>query len=51
MSFIKDVKDKPQNQAMVQSIVDYAKRTNKESVYSTDILLFVTFVSIILQFT
>lgn len=51
MSFIKDIKDKPQNQAMVQSIVDYAKRTNKESVYSTDILLFVTFVSIILQFT
>lgn len=51
MSFIKDIKDKPQNQAMVQYIVDYAKRTNKESVYSTDILLFVTFVSIILQFT
>ena len=51
MSFIKDIKNKPQNQAMVQSIVDYAKRTNKESVYSTDILLFVTFVSIILQFT
>ena len=28
MSFIKDIKNKPQNQAMVQSIIDYAKRTN-----------------------
>ena len=27
MSFIRDIKDKPQNQAMVQSIIDYAKRT------------------------
>ena len=30
MSFIRDIKQKPQNQAMVQSIVDYAKRTNTE---------------------
>lgn len=30
MSFIKDIKNKPQNQAMVQSIIDYAKRTNTE---------------------
>ena len=28
MSFIKDIEQKPQNQAMVQSIVDYANRTN-----------------------
>ena len=31
MSFIKDIKDKPQNQAMIQSIVDYTKRTNTET--------------------
>lgn len=31
MSFIKDIKDKPQNQAMIQSIVDYAKRTDTET--------------------
>jgi EAL domain-containing protein (putative c-di-GMP-specific phosphodiesterase class I) len=31
MSFIKDIKEKPQNQAMVQSIVDYANRTNTET--------------------
>ena len=31
MSFIRDIKKKPQNQAMVQSIVDYAKRTNTET--------------------
>lgn len=31
MSFIRDIKNKPQNQAMVQSIVDYAKRTNTET--------------------
>lgn len=31
MSFIKDIKQKPQNQAMVQSIVDYANRTNTET--------------------
>lgn len=31
MSFIKDIKDKPQNQAMVQSIIDYAKRTKTET--------------------
>ena len=31
MSFIRDIKQKPQNQAMVQSIVDYAKRTNTET--------------------
>lgn len=31
MSFIKDIKNKPQNQAMIQSIVDYAKRTNTET--------------------
>lgn len=30
MSFIRDIKQKPQNQAMVQSIVDYARRTNTE---------------------
>ena len=30
MSFIKDIKRKPQNQAMVKSIVDYAKRTDTE---------------------
>ena len=30
MSFIKDIKNRPQNQAMVQSIIDYAKRTNTE---------------------
>ena len=30
MSFIKDIEQKPQNQAMVQSIVDYANRTNTE---------------------
>ena len=31
MSFIKDIEQKPQNQAMVQSIVDYANRTNTET--------------------
>ena len=31
MSFIRDIKQKPQNQAMVQSIVDYAWRTNTET--------------------
>lgn len=31
MSFIRDIENKPQNQAMVQSIVDYAKRTNTET--------------------
>ena len=31
MSFIKDIQKKPQNQAMVQSIVDYAKRTNTQT--------------------
>ena len=31
MSFIRDIKNKPQNQAMVQSIVDYAKRTNTDT--------------------
>lgn len=31
MSFIKDIEHKPQNQAMVQSIVDYANRTNTET--------------------
>lgn len=31
MSFIKDIKNKPQNQAMIQSIVDYTKRTNTET--------------------
>ncbi len=31
MSFIRDIKDKPQNQAMVQSIIDYAKRTSTET--------------------
>lgn len=31
MSFIRDIQDKPQNQAMVQSIVDYAKRTNTQT--------------------
>lgn len=31
MSFIKDIKNKPQNQAMVQSIIDYAKRTHTET--------------------
>ena len=31
MSFIRDIRKKPQNQAMVQSIVDYAKRTNIET--------------------
>lgn len=31
MSFIRDIKQKPQNQAMVQSIVDYARRTNTET--------------------
>lgn len=31
MSFIHDIKQKPQNQAMVQSIVDYARRTNTET--------------------
>ena len=31
MSFIRDIKDKPQNQAMVQSIIDYAKRTKTET--------------------
>lgn len=31
MSFIRDIKQKPQNQAMVKSIVDYAKRTNTET--------------------
>ena len=29
--FIKDIEHKPQNQAMVQSIVDYANRTNTET--------------------
>ena len=31
MSFIKDIKNKPQNQAMIQSIVDYARRTDTET--------------------
>lgn len=31
MSFIRNIQQKPQNQAMVQSIVDYAKRTNTET--------------------
>lgn len=31
MSFIRDIKDKPQNQAMVQSIIDYVKRTKTET--------------------
>ena len=31
MSFIRDIKDKPQNQALVQSIIDYAKRTKTET--------------------
>ena len=31
MSFIKDIREKPQNQAMIQSIVDYAKRTDTET--------------------
>lgn len=31
MSFIRNIRQKPQNQAMVQSIVDYAKRTNTET--------------------
>lgn len=31
MSFIRNIQDKPQNQAMVQSIVDYAKRTNTQT--------------------
>ena len=31
MSFIKDIKDKPQNEAMIQSIVDYANRTDTET--------------------
>ena len=31
MSFIKDIEQKPQNQAVVQSIVDYANRTNTET--------------------
>ncbi len=31
MSFIRDIRNKPQNQAMVQSIVDYAKRTHIET--------------------
>ena len=31
MSFIKDIEQKPQNQSMVQSIVDYANRTNTET--------------------
>lgn len=31
MSFIRNIKQKPQNQAMVQSIVDYARRTNTET--------------------
>ncbi len=31
MSFIRDIKDKPQNQTMVQSIIDYAKRTKTET--------------------
>lgn len=31
MSFIRDIKDKPKNQAMVQSIIDYAKRTKTET--------------------
>ena len=31
MSFIKDIEHNPQNQAMVQSIVDYANRTNTET--------------------
>ena len=31
MSFIRNIKEKPQNQAMVQSIVDYARRTNTET--------------------
>lgn len=31
MSFIRNIENKPQNQAMVQSIVDYAKRTNTET--------------------
>ena len=31
MRFIRDIKQKPQNQAMVQSIVDYARRTNTET--------------------
>lgn len=31
MSFIRDIKDKPQNQAMVQSIIDYANRTKTET--------------------
>lgn len=31
MSFIKDIKERPQNQAMIQSIVDYANRTDTET--------------------
>ena len=31
MSFIRNIQDKPQNQAMVQSIVDYARRTNTQT--------------------
>lgn len=31
MSFIRDIKEKPQNQAMIQSIVDYARRTDTET--------------------
>ncbi len=31
MSFIKGIKNKPQNQAIVQSIVDYANRTDTET--------------------
>ncbi len=31
MSFIKGIKNKPQNQAMVQSIVDYANRTDTDT--------------------
>lgn len=31
MSFVKDIKDKPVNQAMVQSIVEFAKKTNLET--------------------
>lgn len=31
MSFIKDIREKPQNQAMIQSIVDYANRTDTET--------------------
>lgn len=31
MSFIRNIKDKPQNQAMVQSIIDYASCTSTET--------------------